>query len=69
MDPKLLPRSREGKLDRLIEECAEVIKCVCKLRRFGTTVHVHEGIEYDNLADLEREIEDLEHAIRAVKAS
>ena len=63
MDERLLPTTREGKLDRLIEECAEVIKAVTKGRRFGWwPPHSFDGVEYDNITHLEEELKDPEHA-------
>lgn len=67
MHNDLLPTTIEGKLARLTEECAEVIKCVSKGTRFGWSRHTHNGVEYDNLTDLQEEMKDLEHAIIAVR--
>ena len=67
MDNRLLPATPSGKLDRLVEECAEVIKAVQKGRRFGWTQHTYDGVAYDNATELEEELKDLEHAISSVR--
>ena len=68
MDERLLPTTREGKLERLIEECAEVIQAVQKLKRFGPGPNVFDGKEYpDNIERLHEEMRDLEHAMSSVR--
>ncbi len=67
MIERLLPTTREGRLARLTEECAEVIKAVSKGQRFGWELHSFEGVEYDNITRLHEELVDLEHAIVAVR--
>jgi hypothetical protein len=63
MRQDLLPVTFEGKLDRIIEECSEVIKAICKLRKHGE--HARDpitNIEYDNIADMLNEMDDVEDA-------
>lgn len=67
MNEKFLPTTRLGKLDRLIEECAEVIQAAQKLKRFGGDVHVVDGVEYDNIEKLHAEMRDLEYALSTVR--
>lgn len=69
MDARYIPDTPQGKLDHLEEECAEVIKAVCKLRRFGAQPHSVDGVSYDNLAHLRAELEDLNRAIIAVEVA
>ncbi len=61
--PKLIPDTYIGRLEHLIEECAEVISAAQKLKRFGEDVHEFEGVSYDNLEHLRNEIMDLDDAI------
>lgn len=68
MREDLLPTSFEGRLYRLIEESAEVLKCICKLQRFGKqAIDPKTDIKYDNVADLKEELKDLKHAIDEVE--
>lgn len=66
-DARFLPTTRIGKLERLIEECAEVIIAAQKLKRFGTDIHVVDGVEYDNITKLHDEMQDLEGAMASVR--
>jgi hypothetical protein len=68
VDPRLLPTTQAGKLDRLMEECSEVIKSICKARRFGWVATGLDGTVYDNRVDLLNELKDLNHAIAEVAA-
>lgn len=63
-----MPTTRLGKLDHLIEECAEVIQAAQKLKRFGPGPNVVNGVEYpDNITRLEEEMFDVERAISIVR--
>ena len=65
MDEKWLPATRDGKLFRLIEECAEVQHICCKIGRFGLVYE--ENVHYSNkLESLQSELLDLDHAIREI---
>lgn len=68
MKTDLLPTTQEGRLDRIVEECAEVIQAICKGRRFGWDVHQYDGVTYDNRAELDTELRDLVHAIGELRA-
>lgn len=62
----LLPKDRAGKLEHIVEECSEVIKAICKLKKFGAIARDPvTGIEYNNTNDLLGEFHDLQHAIQA----
>lgn len=64
----LLPTSFEGRMARLIEETAEVLKCIGKLQRFGReAIDPKTDIKYDNILDLKNELEDLKHAIAEIE--
>lgn len=64
MREDLLPTSFDGRLARLIEEMAEVLKCIGKLQRFGRqATDPKTNIKYDNVKDLGDELVDLKHAI------
>lgn len=67
MKHELLPKTFEGKLWRLAEECSEVIKECSKIARF--TIHCPQDYvsTKDNKKALLEEISDLEHAIAAIK--
>jgi NTP pyrophosphatase (non-canonical NTP hydrolase) len=68
-NPKLIPDTPDGRLEHLIEECAEVIQAVQKLKRFGSEVHEFEGVAYDNVENLRNELMDLEDAVARVRLS
>ena len=68
MREDLLPANNDGKIGRLVEECGEVLQAVGKLVRFGARpIDQKTGVQYDNIADLRRELRDLRHAIDAVE--
>lgn len=59
MRPDLLPRGFIGKLDHVQEECAEVIKAISKLRRFGyEATDPQTNITYNNVTDVRDEMRD-----------
>lgn len=65
--PKLIPDTYVGRLEHLIEECAEVIAAAQKLKRFGEPIHSFEGVVYDNLEHLRNELMDLDDAIQRLR--
>lgn len=68
MREDLLPTSFEGRLSRLIEESAEVLKVIGKIQRFGSiAMDPKTNIKYDNIEDLKEELKDLKHAIGEVE--
>lgn len=66
MNPRYLPTTPEGRLEHVIEECAEVIKAAQKLKRFGPSPAVIDGVAYNNLLHLVRELRDLSQTIARV---
>lgn len=61
----LLPKTRKGKLARIVEECGEVIKAYGKLKRFGAyATDPKTQIKYNNVRKLNEEILHLQHAIK-----
>jgi len=68
MRSDLLPTSFDGRIARLIEEAAEVLKCIGKLQRFGKqAIDPTTNIKYDNEKDLKDELQDLKHAIQELE--
>jgi len=68
MREDLLPKDFTGALARLVEEAGEVLQVVGKIGRFGLSpTDPKTGLKYFNGADLEMELQDLEHAIQAVR--
>lgn len=55
-------------LDKLQEECAEVIQAVSKIRRFGPHNH-HPDRETTNLEELVAELEDTLAIVRALEST
>jgi NTP pyrophosphatase (non-canonical NTP hydrolase) len=54
--------------DKLIEECSELIKAICKARRFGPfALDPYSGVEYNNLDDIKREMADVNNAMAALE--
>jgi hypothetical protein len=66
-NPRLLPETLEGKLDHVLEECAEVTKDICKARRFGWAPTEYDGVKYDNTANLLSEMRDLHLALHRLE--
>jgi len=62
MNPKYLPTHLPGKLDRIMEESAEVIQAICKANRFSLTSS-EPGGGPNNATMILSEIADLRHAI------
>lgn len=51
---------------RVIEECAEVIKALCKVQRFGWFSY-HPVTNISNLSEVIFEIQDLEKVLKELK--
>jgi hypothetical protein len=69
MRQDLLPVTYRKKLARVVEECGEFLKAKGKLERFGTTaIDPKTGIEYDNVAKMNLELDHLLDAIRRFKS-
>lgn len=67
MDTRYIQRSPE---DQLVEECAELILAIQKLKRFGQKAKDPFTLkEYNNLADVRAEISDVKQAIHAFLVS
>ena len=67
MRADLLPKTPEGRIDHVVEECGEVLKAIGKLRRFGARATDQQtGITYDNIGKLGLELLDLRRAIDMV---
>jgi NTP pyrophosphatase (non-canonical NTP hydrolase) len=64
MREDLIPKTFEGSLSRLVEECGEVLKAIGKIQRFGeTATDGRTALTYHNTVDLLMELQDLKHAI------
>lgn len=71
MKPKYLPTTPVGRMWHLVEECSEVIKEAAKIGRFGPDTVSPDDCEDAGTTPRQRlllELEDLEHAIVAVRA-
>jgi hypothetical protein len=54
-------------LDHLIEECSELIKAICKFKRFGPQItDSFTGQKYNNALDVITEMEDVKTQIQIV---
>ena len=65
-----LPRDRDGRLFRLVEEMGEVSAAIGKACRFGmnsVNPELPQAEQETNAAWLARELQDLKHAIAAVE--
>lgn len=66
MNPLLLPTTLEGKIDRIVEECGEVLQEIGKAGRFGLeSAHPKGGL--NNAALILSEMADLRHAISVLE--
>lgn len=64
--PEYLPKDRNGRLFKLIEECGEVLQMCGKAGRFGMGSR-HPNGGPNNVTELRRELQDLREAIDAVE--
>ena len=46
--------------DRVIEECAEVIHVICKVKRFGYKCHHPDRPDIGNIKEVHLELDDLQ---------
>lgn len=68
MREDLLPTSFEGRLGRLVEECGEVLQVIGKIQRFGKQAQDPvTKIKYDNVKDLQEELQHLKHSIQQME--
>ncbi len=65
-DERYLPKDRDGRLFRLVEECGEVMQAVGKAGRFGMRKRFPAG-DRSNVEKLLSELDDLEGAIHDVR--
>lgn len=61
-----ITKTADQKLAHIAEECAEFIKAYCKYQRFGARP-LELGVQYDNIADMHRELNDIIEAIDRYK--
>ena len=60
----LLPKTFEGAIYKLTEECGELLQAIGKLQRFGkTATDPITGIRYDNWGAVQDEMADVQEAI------
>ena len=70
MRQDLLPKTVEGKLARIVEECGEVLQAIGKIQRFGyTATDPLTNKRYDNWLDLQTELFQLSHAINQLDSN
>lgn len=63
MIKKYLPKSVEGKMIHVVEECSEVQHAITKALRFGLDKYHPRDKSYDNRNRILNELDDLESAI------
>ena len=71
MRPDLLPKTFDGKMAKVMEECGEVLQAMGKVQRHGLVAFDHGSSEtpispprcYHNGADLLREMDELHDAM------
>ncbi|PCJ96679.1 MAG: hypothetical protein COA52_01380 [Hyphomicrobiales bacterium] len=62
MIEKYLPKTYEGRMAHIAEECAEVIMAYAKMQRFGAN-HSHPISKERNIDAFHRELKDLKDII------
>lgn len=68
MREDLLPKTFSGGLDRLIQECAEVIVATAKLNQYGDVATDDlTGITHDNVEKMISKLIDLDHASMRIR--
>lgn len=65
--PDLNPRSFDGKISKVVEECGEVLQCIGKYQIHGIMpCDGKTGISYNNIKSLETELNDAKAAIETL---
>jgi hypothetical protein len=66
VNPRYLPTDLTGKIDRVGEECAEVLQAIFKAKRFGLSQNHPDG-GMNNAAEILNECANLRHAISQIE--
>ena len=67
-DQRYAPKTRDGRIAKVVEECGEVLQTIGKIGRHGLRAwDPHTGKGYDNQDDLLREMQDLRDAMHELE--